>query len=309
MSDGEKSPLRPHLLAQLATHLQARAKRPLPLHHTYADSADWPSRKPLAAGGEKQQTSHERATHTQASQDRTRRPVSLFLQLPLESDTLSSMWRVLAHSLFLVLALLLSLCDNAHAIKFELIASKNPKPLCIWNYALADTLAIISINVVPRDPKTEHDQRIDVRVVDRTHHSVYLNKKGLQGETRLAINTHHNADLGVCLSNHGSRDHILSDVDLDVHLGGEAIDYNAIANQESLSGMETELRKLAAIADEILEEMEYLKQREMRMSSTQVSTHHRVHGFSWLLIFSVIGLGVWQVYHLHGFFKRKYLID
>ena len=73
--------------------------------------------------------------------------------------------------------------------------------------------------------------------------------------------------------------------------------------------METELRKLAAIADEILEEIEYLKQREMRMSSTLVSTHPRVHGFSWLLIFSVIRLGGWHVYHLHGFFKRKYLID
>ena len=44
--------------------------------------------------------------------------------------------------------------------------------------------------------------------------------------------------------------------------------YNAIANQESLSGMETELRKLATTADEILDEMEYLKTREQRLSST-----------------------------------------
>lgn len=63
-------------------------------------------------------------------------------------------------------------------------------------------------------------------------------------------------------------DHLLTDIDLDVHLGGDAIDYNAIANQESLSGMETELRKLADVADEILEEMEYLKTREMRLNST-----------------------------------------
>lgn len=60
----------------------------------------------------------------------------------------------------------------------------------------------------------------------------------------------------------------MTDIDLDVHLGGDAIDYNAIANQESLSGMETELRKLVTVADEILEEMEYLKTREMRLSKT-----------------------------------------
>lgn len=57
-------------------------------------------------------------------------------------------------------------------------------------------------------------------------------------------------------------------VDLDVQLGGEAVDYNAIANQESLSGMETELRKLLTVTDEILEEMDYLKRREVRLAQT-----------------------------------------
>lgn len=204
---------------------------------------------------------------------------------------------------------LLVLCATVHAIKFELESSRHPKPLCIWNYALADTLAIISINVVPRDERTAADQSINVKVIDRTHHNIYLNKMNLVGETRLAINTHHDADLGVCILNSGKRDHLISDIDLDMHLGGEAIDYNAIANQESLSGMETELRKLSEIADEILEEMEYLKLREIRMSDTQMSTLRRVHGLSWLFILVIIALGAWQVHHLHGYFKRKYLID
>ncbi|WFD00538.1 vesicle coat component [Malassezia yamatoensis] len=154
------------------------------------------------------------------------------------------------------------------AIKFELPATRNPSAFCVWNYAMADTLAIISINIAPRDPHTAAEQSIDVKVVDRTHHNVYLSKKGLKDETRLAINTHHDADLGVCLSNRGKNDHLITDIDLDVHLGGDAVDYNAIANQESLSGMETELRKLATTADEILEEMEYLKKREKRLAQT-----------------------------------------
>lgn len=220
------------------------------------------------------------------------------------------MWRGgLAFVTAFVLGLLVLLADDAHAIKFELESARNAKPFCIWNYAMADTLAIISINVVPREEFTAAEQSVDVKVVDRTHHNVYLSKKGMEGETRLAINTHYDADLGVCIVNNSRRKHLVSDVELDVQLGGEAIDYNAIANQESLSGMETELRKLSAIADEILDELEYLKLRETRMFTTNSSTLRRVHGFSWLIIFVVIALGVWQVYHLHSFFKRKYLID
>jgi len=224
-----------------------------------------------------------------------------------DTHTHDNMWRRTSFVASLAVCLV-ALLQVASAVKFELPASKHPKPLCIWNYALADTLGIISVNVVPRVSKTADQQNVEVRIVDRTHHNVYLNKKGLKGETRLAINTHHNADLGVCLSNYGNDD-LVSDIDLDVHLGGDAVDYNAISNQESLSGMETELRKLASIADEILEEMEFLKMREMRMADTQASTLKRVHGFSWIMIFSLVGLGIWQVYHLHGFFKRKYLID
>ncbi|PKI84828.1 vesicle coat component [Malassezia vespertilionis] len=202
-----------------------------------------------------------------------------------------------------------ALCASVCAIKFEIESSKHPTPFCLWNYALQDTLAIVSISVVPRDVRTADDQSIEVMVVDKVHHNVYLHKKGLQDETRLAINTHHDADLGVCISNRGKRNHLISDIDLDVQLGGDAIDYNAIANQESLSGMETELRKLANTADEILEEMEYLKARELRLSATNASTLRRVHGFAWFSLFAVVVLGAWQAYHLRGFFKRKYLID
>ncbi|WFD30472.1 vesicle coat component [Malassezia sp. CBS 17886] len=208
-----------------------------------------------------------------------------------------------------LLGVALVLSSSTHAIKFTLESSRSPAPFCIWNYALANTLAVVSINVVPRHANEVQYQSIDVKVIDRTHHNVYLNKRNLHDETRLAISTHHDADLGVCIMNHGTKDHLQTDIDLDVHLGGEAIDYSAIANQESLSGMETELRKLATISDEILDEMEYLKQREMRLSATHVSTLNRVHGFAWLSISALLLLGVWQVYHLRGFFKRKYLID
>lgn len=60
----------------------------------------------------------------------------------------------------------------------------------------------------------------------------------------------------------------LRTVDLDVDIGADAIDYNAIANQESLSLLEVEMRKLEAVAKEIVDEMGYLQRREMRMRDT-----------------------------------------
>jgi tetrahydromethanopterin S-methyltransferase subunit B len=44
--------------------------------------------------------------------------------------------------------------------------------------------------------------------------------------------------------------------------------FSAIANQESLSGLETEMRKLEGIVKEIVDEMDYLKRREEKFQNT-----------------------------------------
>lgn len=90
------------------------------------------------------------------------------------------------------------------------------------------------------------------------------------------------------------------------------------------------MRKLEGIVKEIVDEMDYLKSREERFQQTNsasyphahagtnttnthltfaVSTQGRVKNFAWFTILSLIGLGVWQIFHLRAFFKRKYLID
>jgi hypothetical protein len=46
------------------------------------------------------------------------------------------------------------------------------------------------------------------------------------------------------------------------------ITISAIANQESLSALETEMRKLEGIVKEIVDEMDYLKRREERFQTT-----------------------------------------
>jgi hypothetical protein len=39
------------------------------------------------------------------------------------------------------------------------------------------------------------------------------------------------------------------------------------------------------------------------------STNARVKWFSIAIIVGIICLGIWQLFHLRSFFKRKYLID
>lgn len=59
---------------------------------------------------------------------------------------------------------------------------------------------------------------------------------------------------------------------------------SAIANQESLSGLETEMRKLEGIVKEISEEMTYLKRREERFTDTNC-TFPSSHSFVLVLKF------------------------
>lgn len=49
---------------------------------------------------------------------------------------------------------------------------------------------------------------------------------------------------------------------------------SAIANQESLSGLETEMRKLEGLVKEVVDEMNYLKKREERFTNTNCTPKH-----------------------------------
>ncbi|KAH8918561.1 hypothetical protein BT69DRAFT_1267648 [Atractiella rhizophila] len=222
-----------------------------------------------------------------------------------------------------LLLALLSLFPYSLAIKFLLPASHNPSAKCIWNWATSDNLVIISANVDLANAAGISTQeyrdkmRIDMEVIDGSgSRNVYQSKRGLKGETRMAITTHADADLGVCFKNwldasvnENQADKYQRAIDLDVDIGADAVDYNAIAKQESLSGLEVEMRKLEEVVGEIVNELNYLKRRETKMRDTNESTNDRVRVFSTLTMVTLVLLGVWQIFHLRSYFKRKYLID
>ncbi|KAJ3868266.1 emp24/gp25L/p24 family/GOLD-domain-containing protein [Lentinula novae-zelandiae] len=218
---------------------------------------------------------------------------------------------------FVLTTTLLLLADPASAVKFQIQAYRYPQSKCIWNPIHNNALIIVTANVGPGE-----GQQVDVEIVDSSpQKNVYLSKKNINGETRLAVTSHAEGEVGVCFKNTLDSMNVLLGypsekaskaariIDLDVDIGADAVDYNAIANQESLSGLETEMRKLEGIVKEIVDEMAYLKKRELRFTDTNMSTNNRVQNFAWFTILSLAGLGAWQIMHLRSFFKRKYLID
>ncbi len=59
-------------------------------------------------------------------------------------------------------------------------------------------LVIVTANVGPGP-----DQRTDIEIVDSSpKRNVYLSKRNIKGETRLAVTTHADGEVGVCLWNH-----------------------------------------------------------------------------------------------------------
>jgi len=220
---------------------------------------------------------------------------------------------IFATSYLIILTSLLCLIPrNVNAVKFIIPAAHTPIQKCIWNYAMSDTLVVITANV-----EAGSGQRVDMEVLDgSTHRNVYQNKKGLSGETRMAITTHADADLGICFRNYLNSnvpEHESSRygraVDLDVDIGADAVDYNAIAKQESLSSLEVEMRKLEGVVKEIVDELNYLKRREAKMRDTNESTNERVRWFSLLTVCTLLCLGAWQIVYLRSYFKSKALID
>jgi p24 family protein delta-1 len=100
-------------------------------------------------------------------------------------------------ALFLCTILLLLQYSPTNAIKFSLQSFRYPPQKCIWNPAHADALVIVTANVGPGV-----GQRVDVEIIDSSpQHNKYLSKRGINGETRLAVTTHAEGDVGVCFRN------------------------------------------------------------------------------------------------------------
>ncbi|CAI2179103.1 5096_t:CDS:2 [Funneliformis geosporum] len=212
----------------------------------------------------------------------------------------------------LLLFILLTISNLVWGIKFDLPATPSNAltPKCISQYVYTDTLVVATIKI-----GVGYNQIVDVKITDNSPaHNEYGGKKDIEEDTRLAFTTHADADVSICFTN-TLDDEFRPDpkyrrtIDLDIDVGAEAIDYDALAKAEKLKPIDAELRKLEQVVQEIVDEMDYLRKREARMRDTNESTNERVKWFSLGSMIVFVGLGGWQIIYLKKFFQRKRLID
>ncbi|KAI8092949.1 emp24/gp25L/p24 family/GOLD-domain-containing protein [Halteromyces radiatus] len=161
----------------------------------------------------------------------------------------------------------------AQAVRFDLTASQadrpEPRQRCLSQFVAKDTQVYITVNV-----GNGYNQRVDLKVSqDGDVPNVYTRKRDLQQSFANAFNTISEGQVKVCFTN--TLDEGFQEasqykrwIDLDMNIGAEAIDYTILAKTEQLGPLELELRKLEKVVQEIVDEMNYLKSREVFMRDT-----------------------------------------
>jgi hypothetical protein len=218
--------------------------------------------------------------------------------------------------LLLALILAVSLARLSHAadaIHFELPAytahNAYSNRKCIGQYVMANMLVLLNVNV-----GIGYNQRVDLEISDNSPEVNRYDSRKNVDEAKIGFRTLKDADVTICFTN-TLNDGFLDDgkfsrtVELDFDIGADAEDYAAMAEAEKLKPMELELKKLEKVVEEIMAEIEYLKNREVKMRDTNESTNERVQWFSLLSMATLISLGAFQIWYLRKFFKRKRLID
>lgn len=92
-------------------------------------------------------------------------------------------------------------------------------------------------------------------------------------------------------------------VELDIDIGADAKDWNAVQADEKLKPVETELRRIEEMVAEIVSEMDYLRSREQKLRDTNESTNTRVKWFAFATMGMLVSLGVWQIVYLRAYFR------
>ncbi|KAJ0315466.1 hypothetical protein Brms1b_006065 [Colletotrichum noveboracense] len=219
---------------------------------------------------------------------------------------------------------LLACC--AQALRFDLHATgshEGKKERCIRNFVARDTLVVVTatvdghkgdgmvVNMHVRGLKEEEGPSLDWGV-DAVGNDYGKPKDIAGGEKRVVFTSHADAAFDVCFENlltgSGRSGSTSRHIELDIDIGADAKDWNAIQATEKLKPVEAELRRIDELVSEINTEMDYLRAREHKLRDTNESTNTRVKWFGIGTTMILVGLWGWQIMYLRAYFRSKHLI-
>lgn len=205
--------------------------------------------------------------------------------------------------LWLLVLLLIQIVNCLH---FEIPAGSKAEPVCIRDFVNEGQLVVINVH---SDGSADDGQELNLYVRGSSGNE-YSNKKNFAGDVRVAFTSSYTGSFDICLENISRVNgrSMSRNIELDIESGSQARDWNKITANEKLKPVEVELRRIEELADEIVDELAYLKHREERLRDTNESTNSRVTKFSVLIIIVLGCVGVWQINYLRHYFKTKHII-
>lgn len=208
--------------------------------------------------------------------------------------------------LFASLPLVSALKFEIAALPDHMSASFISKERCIRNFVLRDQLVVVT---TISDGYRGDGQMLNMHIKDAVGND-YGRPKDVVGENRYAFTSVADSAFDVCFRNvqTSSTPNLVRSVELDIDIGADAKDWNAIQSTEKLKPVEAELRRIEELVGEIVSEMEYLRGREQKLRDTNESTNERVKWFAFGTMGMLVGLGAWQVVYLRAYFRSKHLI-
>ncbi|OKL63980.1 Endoplasmic reticulum vesicle protein 25 [Talaromyces atroroseus] len=205
---------------------------------------------------------------------------------------------------------LLFLLGLSSALKFDIVSSSSKNERCIRNFVSDGQLVVVTAIV---SGSKGDGQIVNMHIKDAMGND-YGRPKNVVGETRQAFTSPADTAFDVCFENvldsskRQPRGTLSREIELDVEIGADARDWSSIQAQEKLKPVETDLRRIQEVVEEIVNEMEYLRKREQKLRDTNESTNERVKWFAFGTMGMLVGLGAWQIVYLRAYFRSKHLI-
>jgi len=153
-------------------------------------------------------------------------------------------------------------------------------------------------------------QKVDLMVTDTTGHHL-VSRENIDKSGKFAFTTDKYDMFSLCFHSvvptnmRGQRHEVFL---LTKH-GVEAKNYENLGDAAKLKPLEVELKRLEDLSESIVQDFNYMRQREEEMRDTNENTNSRVLYFSIFSMCCLLGLATWQVLYLRKYFKSKKLIE
>ncbi|GAX75488.1 hypothetical protein CEUSTIGMA_g2931.t1 [Chlamydomonas eustigma] len=200
-----------------------------------------------------------------------------------------------------VLALTLCMINVALGLEFDMLAQRK----CIYEEINANVIVVGDYRAYHKDNE-QADQQVELKVEDPHGNSVHDSYAKSSGQfvftTKLA------GEYKACFTALDTHNAISTKVKLDWKTGVAATDWSSVAKKEHLDSLTLELRRLEDSIREVYSEMLLLQQREQEMRDISEITNARVAWYSIASLLICVLSGMWQLWYLRRFFKRKKLM-